>query len=99
MNHRKANRVSKCGLVLFVIIGLISCNQHNKEGNTVDSIIPKPQTVTSTEKNFVVNASTGIVMEPGSEELKSIANYLADKLRPSTGHAIPVAPVTSQPAT
>ncbi len=95
MNHGKVNRTFKSGLFLFVIIGLISCNQDNKEDNTIDAIIPKPQTVTSSGKNFVIAASTGIVIEPGSEELKSIANYLAGKLKPSTGYAIPVSAVAS----
>jgi len=56
----------------------------------MESIIPKPQSVVSTGKKFILTKTVGIFIEPNSEEVKSIADYLAGKLRPSTGFAFPV---------
>jgi len=64
----------------------------------MESIIPQPQRVASTGNKFLITESTGIAIEPGSEELRSIANYLANKLRPSTGYNLSVSPRANQTA-
>ena len=91
--------MSRLGLSLIFSAVISSCNQSNKETNAIESIIPRPQKVASTEKNFCIKESTGIVIEPGSEELRSIADYLAGKLKPSTGYGLPVSSVADQTAT
>ncbi|HZX74285.1 MAG TPA: glycoside hydrolase family 20 zincin-like fold domain-containing protein, partial [Cyclobacteriaceae bacterium] len=90
---------SKVGILLFSIAVLISCNQSKKEGNTIDLIIPEPQSVAATGNKFLIKESTGIFIEPGSEEVKSVANYLASKLKPSTGYDLSVSPGAGQTAT
>lgn len=94
MSNSKTIR-SEAGVIIFLLVALFSCNQSKKD-NTIDSIIPKPQAVESTGRNFEVKETTGIFIEPGSEELKSIANYLAMKLKPSTGFNIPVSTMADQ---
>jgi len=87
MNHKKIINASKLSLLSLLIV-LISCNQPQKESKTIDSIIPKPQEVASTGKDFILKETTGIFIESGSNEELEIANYLANKLRPATGFKI-----------
>src|SRR5882672_1039907 len=86
--NTKINQSIKLASFLFFFVVLISCNQSNKGSNTIDSIIPKPQEVSSEGKNFVLKEATGIFIESGSNEELEIANYLANKLRPATGFKI-----------
>src|SRR5882724_7412980 len=99
MIRNKINHTTKFGFFLFFFAALISCTQSDKESNTIGSIIPQPQTVTSAGKKFLIKESTGILIESGSEELKSIANYLAAKIKPSTGYNLSVSAAADQTAT
>jgi hexosaminidase len=45
-----------------------------------------------------LSASAGIYVEPGTAELMSIGQYLADKLNPSTGYGMRVLATTGAPA-
>src|SRR6478736_2766332 len=87
MNYGITNHMSKL-TVLSLLVVLASCSQPKKESNTIDSIIPKPQTVTPSEKKFLLGESTSIIADT-SAEVKSVANYLASKLKPATGFNLP----------
>src|SRR5688572_301131 len=49
---------------------------------TMGNIIPMPVSVQSTGGNFALKNNAKIYVEAGSEELKNIGQYLADKLNP-----------------
>jgi hexosaminidase len=88
----------KVVVIVFLFLGLISCNPVEKD-KSIDSIIPKPQAVESTGRNFTIKETTGIFIESESEELKSIANYLTMKLKPSTGFNLPISAIAEQHST
>jgi hexosaminidase len=54
------------------------------------ALIPKPLKVTAHEGHFDLTAKTKIVIPPGSEELRTIAEGLSVKLRRTTGYEIQV---------
>jgi hexosaminidase len=54
------------------------------------AIIPKPVAITSTGRYFVLKSHTGIFVHGDSKELTQVGQYLADKLKLSTGYAIDV---------
>ena len=56
----------------------------------MQAIIPKPVMTTETGNLFILNKDTNIYVEPGVPELASIADYLAERLRPATGFPLQV---------
>jgi hexosaminidase len=56
------------------------------------ALIPRPVSVKSSEGNFELTEKSGIYFEKGSPELRKIAGYLANKLKPSTGYALNILP-------
>ncbi len=63
----------------------------------LDGVIPRPISVTPGGGKFVLAQSTTIYVVPASPEITAIGEYLAQKLRPSTGYALPVLPATGTP--
>jgi hexosaminidase len=56
----------------------------------VNSVIPKPVAATSAAGNFTITADTQIAIAPETDSMRAIGNYLAERLRPATGYALPV---------
>src|SRR5688500_4371499 len=50
------------------------------------SLIPLPASVTWGEGSFTLSAETAVYVQPHTDELIAIGEYLADKLRPATGY-------------
>ncbi len=71
-----------------------SCNSSKpaspEASEALQSVIPKPSSVEATGNTFTLTEATGIYVDAGSEEIKNIAQYLSDKLKPSTGFALSV---------
>jgi len=65
--------------------------------STIGNIIPMPVSVTSAGGSFVLPITADIYVEPGTAELTSIGQYLADKLNPSTGYGMQVLSTTGAP--
>ncbi|MCI0396299.1 MAG: family 20 glycosylhydrolase [Chloroflexi bacterium] len=65
---------------------------------TLDNMIPQPVSVTATGGAFALTAPATIFVEPETEELAAIGQYLADRLRPATGFALPVVAAAGPPA-
>lgn len=63
----------------------------------MDHVIPKPVSVKATGGTFALTAATDVYVEPGTVELMSIGQHLADKLAPATGHRIKVLETTGPP--
>ena len=59
----------------------------------IENIIPRPVSVISTGGNFRLTAETRISVQPVTEEVKAIGQYLADHLNPATGYNLQVAAV------
>lgn len=56
----------------------------------VENVIPKPVSVTAVEGAFTLTDAAGIYVDPGTDEMRAVGQYLADRLRPATGYALPV---------
>ncbi len=77
-------------VVTVLMAGLVGCSTEQTD-LSVNSIIPKPVSVTSTGESFTLTTKSDIFIMPGGpEELISIGNYLAGKLNPSTGLGLEV---------
>jgi hexosaminidase len=81
----------------FLSVAIISCKQHPPTDLAKENLIPKPVSVTATTEVFELTDKSGIYFEGESAELKFIGDYLAEKLRPSTGYDLPVASTTGAP--
>jgi hexosaminidase len=64
----------------------------------IDNVIPKPASAVATGGTFRLSASTGIYVDPATDEIKAIGQYLADHLNPATGFALKVQAATGAPA-
>jgi hexosaminidase len=61
------------------------------------SIIPLPASATETGGAFRLSSMAGIFVSPGSPEMMALGLYLAERLRPATGYALPVAAASGGP--
>jgi len=84
-------------LSLLLVIGLAGCKQNPPTDLTKENLIPKPVSVTATASAFELTKSTGIYIEGESAELEFIGQYLADRLKPSTGFDFPVSQTKGAP--
>ena len=64
----------------------------------MDTVIPRPVSVIPAGGSFRLSAGTGIHVEPATDDLKAIGQYLADHLNPATGFAIKVEGTNEAPA-
>ena len=85
---------SKSPFLFSLFVCLLSCEAPKED--TITSLIPKPREVVAAGKYFELKEGASIVITSSSDELKSIAGYLADKLKTSTGYALPQS--TGQPS-
>ena len=53
---------------------------------TLGNVIPRPVSVVATGGTFILSAQTGIYVEPATDEMKAIGQYLADAAQP--GHRL-----------
>ena len=63
------------------------------------AIIPKPVSVIATGGTFTIKSGTDIYVSGDSKELKQIGQFLADKLKQSTGYGIEVKATDKIPGT
>ena len=97
MVNRKLNRSITLISVLVTLIIQISCNTKTPSDLTKESIIPKPVSVSGTGDYFTVRVGTVIFIGGGSDELKKIGYYLADRLKPATGFGFKVITTGQEP--
>jgi hexosaminidase len=76
--------------VITVIMLIVSCTVKAPSDLTKEGIIPKPVSITATGDYFKLRAGAAICVSADQAELKSVAQYLAGKLKPATGFAFEV---------
>ncbi len=64
---------------------------------SLETVIPRPVSVEPAGGTFTLTSQSGIYVEAATEETLAIGEYLAEKLRPSTGYELPVQGGTGQP--
>jgi hexosaminidase len=62
------------------------------------TVIPKPMAVTAAGGTFTITAATQIVVELETDAVRAIGDYLAERLRPATGYALPVLAASAAPS-
>ena len=58
----------------------------------MNDLIPQPVLIEPAAGAFTLNADTRLYVDPPTPEVIASGKYLAEKLRPSTGYALPVLP-------
>jgi hexosaminidase len=87
----KRNKKATFVLIIIAMVMIsLSCSTTSTSDLARESIIPKPVSITSGKGFFELKANADIYIQGESEELRKVGNYLADKLRPSTGFALKV---------
>ena len=84
-------------VALSLGISLGSCKKQEPSDLTRESIIPAPVSVTATGGYFTISKNTDIYFKGETEELKQVAQYLADRLKPATGFDIEVIQTAGEP--
>ena len=77
--------------IIAIVVYLPSCNNKSDSSQlrlAFESVTPKPVSAVATDGAFELNEKTAIVLE--GTELKDIGEFLASKLKPATGFALPV---------
>jgi hexosaminidase len=64
----------------------------------LDGVIPRPASTQPAAGVFLLSADARITVAPASPELLRIGELLAERLRPATGLALPVAPAEGPPS-
>ncbi len=85
-------------LVLIAALAFFGCKeQHVRTDLTKGDFIPLPVSVEATGDVFEMTKKTSILVDGESEELLRIGEYLANKLRPSTGFDMRVRQLKGDP--
>ena len=83
---------------LFIAVAFIECSEpHVPTDLTKEDFIPLPVSVEATGDVFELTKTTSVLVDGESQELLRIGEYLASKLRPSTGFDIKVGQSKSNP--
>ncbi|SFB11108.1 beta-N-acetylhexosaminidase [Algoriphagus aquimarinus] len=77
-------------LAALAVLSVSSCQAPNSIPLDEAGIIPIPRSVTSKSGAFELNSESSIQLIGAGGDLTRVGNFLAEKLRPATGYAIPV---------
>src|SRR5436190_6480061 len=86
---------------VFLSAIIMSCTTPEAQPTnlSLENIIPKPVSVSAGTDAFVLTDKTQIYVQGESPEQLQIGQYLADKLKPATGFALPVSFAKDAPLT
>ncbi len=76
---------------------VVSTETPQVPASSMEEVIPRPVSVEPGDGTFHLTAQTGIYIENGTDDLKAVGQYLADKINPSTGYNIQVQTATGAP--
>jgi hexosaminidase len=87
---------------IFIALCLFSAfagcrEKHEPTDLTKENFVPLPVSVEATGDVFELSKATSILVDGESEEVLRIGEYLAGKMRPSTGFDLKVAPAKGEP--
>jgi hexosaminidase len=86
-------------LLSFLCVFLLSCSSGKEDVKDLTqlSLIPKPASITPSTGVFQITRNTSIIVQGDSDEGLKIAEYLAQRLRPSTGYEIKTSSTKEKP--
>lgn len=88
------------GVLVFMIVLPLTADLDDAAGASPPSavtVIPKPASVKAMGGRFVLGPGAAIRLIPDTKEISAIGRYLAERLRPATGFALPIKPADSAP--
>ena len=97
MAIRKLSSAIKAFFVIAILATGISCSKKTPSDLSKESIIPKPVSISATGSYFMLKARCNIYVQGESDELKLTGQYLADRIKASTGFAIEVKSTAKAP--
>jgi hexosaminidase len=97
MINIKQNSAIAALIIVVMLVIQMSCTAKAPSDLTKESIIPKPVSITATGEYFTLKAGTDIYIQGESDELKQIGQYLAERLKPSTGFEFEVKSTSKAP--
>ena len=97
MTNKKQNFVMAAMLVFTLLCIQVSSSAKTPSDLSKSDLIPKPVSIMATGGFFSLKSGTDIYFQGESIELKQIGQYLADKLKLSTGFGIDVISATNTP--
>ncbi|PZX54094.1 family 20 glycosylhydrolase [Algoriphagus chordae] len=77
-------------LAALAAISISSCQAPNAIKLDETGIIPIPSSISSQSGAFELSSGSSVQLIGTGDDLTRVGNYLAEKLRPATGYAIPV---------
>ncbi len=96
MSSKSKNRaITAFFSIIMIAFILSSCKQKTVSNLSEAPIIPKPVSVNSTGDWFVLEQKTVICYPEGNEEVRGIALYLGERLKPATGFELELVPTQS----
>lgn len=91
----KARTYFNCAALIVLTSLVAACNKSKSTSPEAklafDRVIPKPISANSAGKTFLITKNTTIVADSSSDELRNVANYLAENLKTGTGLSVAVA--------
>jgi hexosaminidase len=97
MINKKSNFAITAFLVVTMLLIQVTSSARTTSDLSKAGIIPRPVSITATGGYFALKAHTNIYIRGESGELKQVGQYLADKLKLSTGYSIDVKSTTTTP--
>jgi hexosaminidase len=95
--YKTDNKTSIAFIIILIVMINISCRTNTPSDLSKESLIPRPVSITSASGFFELKAGAAIYVQGESEEIRKIGNYLAERLRPSTGFKIEVKTAEKDP--
>jgi hexosaminidase len=92
MFKRKISNQAKAFIFITMLFSIMSCKPKLDSDLESVSIIPKPVSVTGTGDWFVLKPETVICYPADNEEVRHIAMYLGENLKPATGYDLKLVP-------
>jgi hexosaminidase len=91
INFSKEQKMKKLTKTLILAVTIITfAGSVALAGDTKITVIPKPMKTKMTTGHFVVNQETAIYAQTGCSDVKKVAKYLSEQLRPATGLSLVV---------
>jgi hexosaminidase len=84
----KSTQIIAAFIAAFIF--LVSCGGGEKSDLSKESLIPIPVSITPDGGYFTLKQGASIYISEGSDDLRKVADYLAERLRPSTGYPLEI---------
>ena len=88
----KPNKLKTITVACFILMAILSQTGCTPTDLSRENLIPKPVSVNPTGNSFELTKQTVIYIPGESVELKNVAEYLAEKLKPATGFDLEIKP-------